>query len=134
MSEEAKKILEMLKADKVSVEEAERLLKALGSAGKQKSEIADNKSGLKGTPRFLRILVDSADGDEVDIKLPLALVKSGLKISSIMPKGAEEKLRGKGIDLEKFAELNPQELIEALSELEISVESGDGDEISIFAE
>ena len=143
MSEESKKILEMLAEGKISVDEAERLLKALGSTDAPKKkhkgieiikQICDDKPGKKGAPRFLRVKVDSKDGDEVDVKLPLALVKAGLKLSSVMPKGTEEKLLEKGIDLANLAELNSEEFIEALEELEINVESGDGDEVFIYAE
>jgi len=141
MSEESKKILEMLAEGKISVDEAERLLKALDATElpEKKTEkkivkILKNREKLEGEPRFLRIVVDSAKGDEVDIRLPLGLVKAGLKLSAVMPKGTDEKLKEKGIDLSEFAEMNTNELINSLRDLEVNVQSGDGDDVAIYAE
>ena len=144
MSEESKKILEMLSEGKISVDDAERLLNALEKVEKPASpakktekkiiKILKDREKPEGEPKFLRIVVDSAKGDEVDIRLPLGLVKAGLKLSAVMPKGTDEKLKEKGIDLSEFAELNTAELMTALKDLEVNVQSGDGDDIAIYAE
>ena len=141
MSEESKKILEMLAQGKVSVDEAERLLKALDATiqpdkktEKKIFKMMKNRDKAEGEPKFLRIVVDSAKGDEVDIRLPLGLIKAGLKLSAIMPKGAEEKLKERGINLGEFAEMETNELLASLRELEVNIQSGDGDDVVVYAE
>ncbi|MCA9755571.1 MAG: hypothetical protein KDA27_07200 [Candidatus Eisenbacteria bacterium] len=92
-------------------------------------------SGGKGTmPKYLRILVNSSDGDEVNIRVPLQLVRAGLKLSTVLPNDAKEKITEKGIDLSKLGELEGEALIEALRELSVDVDSSDGDVVRIFCE
>ena len=43
-------------------------------------------------------------------------------------------MKEKGIDLAEFADLNTTELIIALKDLEVNVQSGDGDDVAIYAE
>ncbi|MEZ4648344.1 MAG: hypothetical protein R3E97_06050 [Candidatus Eisenbacteria bacterium] len=92
-------------------------------------------SGAKGTmPKYLRILVNSSDGDEVNIRVPLQLVRAGLKLSTVLPNDAKDKITEKGIDLSKLGELEGEALIEALRELSVDVDSSDGDVVRIFCE
>ncbi|MCD4656296.1 MAG: hypothetical protein K8S87_02015 [Planctomycetes bacterium] len=144
MNEESKKILEMLSERKISDDETERLLYALEKVETPASpvkkvekkivKIMKDRQKPEGEPKFLRIVVDSAKGDEVDIRLPLGLVKAGLKLSAVMPKGTDEKLKEKVIDLTEFTDMNTTELIMALKDLEVNVQSGDGDDVAIYAE
>ena len=85
-------------------------------------------------PKYLRILVNSSDGDEVNIRVPLQLVRAGLKLSTVLPNDAKEKITEKGIDLSKLGELEGEALIEALRELSVDVDSSDGDVVRIFCE
>ena len=85
-------------------------------------------------PKYLRVLVNSSDGDEVNIRVPLQLVRAGLKLSTVLPNDAKEKITEKGIDLSKLGELEGEALIEALRELSVDVDSSDGDVVRIFCE
>ena len=85
-------------------------------------------------PRYLRILVNSKDGDEVNIRVPLQLVRAGLKLSTVLPNDAKAKINERGIDLSKLSELEGEALIEALRELSVDVDSSDGDVVRIFCE
>jgi hypothetical protein len=126
MSDERIRILRLVAEGKATPEEAERLLSAVG---KEVSVPA-----AKGTPRYLRVTVDSSDGDKVNIRVPLALVRAGMKFSALVPREAREQMEEKGIDLAALSTMDTEELIEALKELEVNVDSHDGDVVKVFCE
>jgi len=76
MKEEKKKILEMLKEGKVSVDEAERLLSALESSKEE-----DLPEGEQRPRTRLHIQVFEGDMEEpkVNVCLPFKLIKWGLR-------------------------------------------------------
>jgi len=126
MNEERMSILKMLSEGKITPEEAAKLLDAVGDAGTP--SLPQNRN-----PKFMRVKVISADGDNVDIRVPLKLIKTGVSLSKFAP-GLEEKLKEKNIDLDKLSGKNGEELIEALQELQCNVNSADGDKVNIFCE
>jgi hypothetical protein len=147
MSEEQRRILNMLAEDKISVEEAEKLLNALSekrepspdsSSKSQKEAETNGMSRLK----YLRVMVepaaDSPNGERVNIRVPLNLIRAGLKWAAFMPKHArhrvDEALSEKGIDLD-FNQLTKEDLEELmvhLNDLTIDVEGKET--IKIFCE
>jgi len=144
MSEDRSRILNMLADGKITAEEAERLLDALdargvSAAGPAESSIkGDPGPLLEALPKYLFVKVDSANGDKVDVKIPVALVRSGLKLTSLIPPQAMEQIdssmseHGMSID---FSNLKPEdinELVEALRETEISVDSENGDKVRVY--
>ncbi len=150
MSEERARILNMLAAGKISAEEAERLLDALDSrtAETPAAEQAIAGSAIKGDPtpllnalpKYLFVKVDSANGDKVDVKVPLALVRSGLKLTSLIPPQAMDQINqtmtDSGISID-FSNLKPEdidELIEALHEMEVNVDSENGDKVRVYCQ
>lgn len=105
-----------------------------GSPGRSTAvvEAVPPRSG-KG-PRFLRVVVDSHDGDKVNIRVPVALIRTGIKFTSMIPNHAREAIQEEGLDLSHLSELDGQELIQALEELSIDVDSSDGDKVRVFCE
>ena len=138
MSEERKKTLEMLHEGKIAVEEAERLLSAVGE-----DEEAKPSALAKGTPKYLRVTVESTGGDNVNVKVPMQLIRAGMKFTQLMsfvPEHAQaeikSKLGEKGLDFD-FAKMKPEdveELIKALAELEVTVDAAEGDKVRVFTE
>ncbi len=146
MSEDRIRILNMLAEGRISAQEAERLLDALAGRKDEAAPAAgpaikgDPAPLLNALPKFLYVKVDSADGDKVDVKIPIALVRSGLKLTSLIPPQAMDKLNEqmteKGISID-FSNMKPEdidELVQALREMEISVDSGNGDKVRVYAE
>lgn len=141
MSDNRTRILELLDAKKISVEEATRLLEAL-----ERPEKTDTDAFRLGSRsiKYLRVLVDSPHGHhgegpgKVNIRVPVSLIRAGMKFTSLLPKEAstqiEDALKDKGIDfnLKNIKDEDVDELIKALTELEIDVDSGD--KIRVFAE
>ncbi len=141
MSEERKQILQMLAEGKINAEEAERLLDALQSRGAE-VQPAPSQDVAQGTkPKFLHIKVEgdpkSPKQENVDIKIPIMLLKAGMKLTSLVPESVRgrfsSQLSDKGIDLD-LSKLNGEAvdtLIKALTETSIDVDS-DNEKVRIY--
>ena len=136
MNEESKKVLEMLADGKISADEAERLLDALGNKSTETSPQAALTKTLDNLPQYLFVKVDSDDGDKVNIRVPLKLVKAGIKLKALLPREAQDKinikLNEKGINLEDFEAENFKDILDALTEFEINVDEKKGDKVRIY--
>lgn len=139
MSEERRKILEMLSKGKVSVEEAEKLLSAVSDS--TSDQVYEKKSEGPG-PKYLRVLVEPAPGnpesDRVNIRVPLKLIRAGLKLTALIPKQAHAKvneaLREKGMEID-FSQLKPEDLEEIVYQLnDLSVEVEGKEKVRVFCE
>lgn len=134
----------MLAQGKITAEEAERLLDALdtrSSAGAESAGPAikgDPAPLIDALPKFLFVKVNAENGDTVDVKIPIALVRSGLKLTSLIPPQAMDQINdsmsehGMSVD---FSNLKPEdidELVAALREMEINVDSANGDKVRVY--
>jgi hypothetical protein len=131
MRDEQKRILEMLAEGKISVDDAERLMEKLGTASDEPRG-SGARSG-SSRPKYLRVHVDSSDGDKVDVRIPLALIRTGIKLTGVMPNHVSERLSEQGVDLARLSELDGDELYEALRDMQVDVNSGD-DTVRVFCE
>ncbi len=116
MNEEVLKVLEMVREGKISPEDGEKLLSAMGT------EASAKKSGKKNS--MLRVRVDVKDPDKkeqarVNVNVPLALAKKAVGLMTFIPKDIKKELAEQGINLD---EINLQELIELFEDGEISEE------------
>jgi hypothetical protein len=134
MSEERRKILEMLADKKISVDDAEKLLAAV-------AETPAAVGAAKG-PKYLRVLVEPApgntEGDRVNVRVPLNLVRAGLKFASFIPPqvqqqvNAELKEKGVPFDLSHFNAQDVEELLVHLNDLTVEVEGKEN--VRVFCE
>lgn len=127
MSEETRKILEMLHEGKISVEEAEKLLAAVGTAAPS----ADVPASASGTRKYLRIQVEpdqATGGDRVNVRVPMKLIRAGLKLAAFLPREyrsqVDNALKEKGVDvdLSKIAPEDLEALVANLDDLTVDVE------------
>ena len=136
MNEERKKVLEMLADGKISADEAERLLDALENKSTETSPQTALAKTLDDLPQYLFVKVDSDDGDKVNIRVPLKLVKAGIKLKALLPREAQDKinikLNEKGINLEDFEAENLKDILDALTDFEINVDEKKGDKVRIY--
>lgn len=137
-SEEKLQILKMLEDKKISVEQAEKLLKAVDTADSKsdvkrpaqetvaavKNEVAGK---LKGK---FKVVVESSDGDNVAITLPLMLAKLAV---NMMPKNKMAEIKSEGIDLEQIV-ANIDSFVDMVDEDIVNVESANGDMVRIYIE
>jgi hypothetical protein len=138
MTEERKTILEMLSEKKITVEEAERLLGALQASETGSSE----PGGVKLPWKYLRVVVEpgpnSETGEKVNIRVPMKLIRAGLKFAALIPKNAQGEvnraLHEKGIDLD-LSRIKPEDLQDILSNLDdLTVDVDGRDKVRVFCE
>ena len=144
MSEDRSRILSLLAAGKITADEAERLLDALdagagAAAGPAGPAFTGDPSPLVAAlPKYLYVQVNGSTGDNVHVKIPIALVRSGLKLTSLIPAQAMDQINksmsehGMSVD---FTNLKPEdidELIESLREMEINVDGKNGDVVRVY--
>jgi hypothetical protein len=139
MSAETKKVLEMLAEGKITADDAERLLDKLAAAPDSNNG-AENKSpdALPSTPakKFLRVQMERPNGDDVNIRVPLNFMRSGVKLVGILPPKVLDKLQQEGIDAKVVSDFAQQarESLDALDDLHVDMETRSGKRIRIYAE
>ena len=147
MAENQKKILQMLADKKISVDDAYRLLNVIDSAEGSEESTLRSETAVKVKPKYLRVTVlpdpvneHSQNVDRVNVRVPMSLIRAGVKLTSLIPPEARDKVNGalreKGIDFD-VRNLKPEdieELIEALSDLEVDVLSSNGEKVKVFVE
>ena len=135
MSRERTKILQMVADGTITPEEAEKLLSRLETSGAASTheEDDDQDSNRKSGPcKFLRVVVDG--NDKVNVRVPIGLIRTGIKLTTLMPPKASEHLTEHGIDLSQLKNLDGEELMDALRELTVNVDSENGDVVRVFCE
>ena len=146
MTENQKRILEMVADKKITVDEAYRLMSLIQpSAGFSDGGPKEPKP----PPKYLRVIIDSEenyeyDGKEygpthVNVRVPVALIRAGVKLASLIPPEAynqvDEKLKNRGImfDLRNMKPENVEELIQALNDLEVDIHGGQ-EKVRVYTE
>jgi hypothetical protein len=143
MNEDRVRILNMLAEGKITAVEAEQLLDALEARVSPTPPAAaitgDPGPILEALPKYLYVKVESENGDRVNVKVPIALVRSGLKLTSLIPADAMAEIdssmaeHGMSIDFSNLKPDDIDELVEALRETEITVDSANGDKVRVYA-
>lgn len=140
MSEDRRSILQMLSEGKITPDEAERLMAAL-ERGPQAA--LGPAPGARRVVKYLRVVVDTDEpGDgptKVNIRVPMNLLRAGVRLSSIIPPIAREKVNaamarnGVPFDLNQLKPENLEELVEQLDELTVDVDQ-EKTKVRIFCE
>jgi hypothetical protein len=129
MSDDRRRVLDLLVQGKVSVEEADQLLRALGASEASASEPD------RPQKRWLRIAVHKPAREghhekDVNIRVPIAIVKSGMRLGALIPGMAGDqvsaRLRERGLDID-FSKLDAAAIdavLKELGETNIQIDSG----------
>jgi hypothetical protein len=143
MGENQKRILQMLAEGKITVEEASRLLSLIGAeTGEDSKNMARE---IKPNAKYLYVKVQPKQGREskenprVNVRVPVSLIRSGMKLTALIPpqvaddinKGLKEK--GFGFDVRNMKDEYVEQLVDALRDTEIMVDSAEA-EIKVYAE
>lgn len=133
MSDDSRRVLELLAQGKVSVDEAHQLINA----------VKDQPTAGSPKPRFIRIHVhkpgkEGKKDKDVNIRVPLSVVRSGMRLGTFLP-GFEDRvsarLRERGMDI-NLAKLDPavlESIIAEMGEVNIDV-NGSGETVRITCE
>jgi hypothetical protein len=156
MNENRRQILNMLAANKITAEEAERLLTALesgdraaqgfsvgggGTAGFAGGNGSGNRSeSPKSHAKYLRVLVEAQPGAQggkgpvsVNIRVPMQLLRAGVRLASLIPAQAHQHLdealsqHGVPLTLSQIKPENLEELIDHLDDLTVDVAAKESD-------
>jgi len=152
MSEDTRRVLDLLAQGKITVEEADQLLAALKSASDKEAAPPKPDAADPQKPKYIRIAVRKTRswpgvpaGDheawawpgfvgkertkEVNIRVPLSVVRGGMRLGAIVPGLSDRvasKLREQGIDLDlaKMDGAQIESLLRDLGDLTIDVDEG----------
>jgi hypothetical protein len=160
MSDTKKKILELLAQNKITADEAYRMMSALdGDSGGHDNTGRDNtgheNTGNKGPEtktraKYLRVTITPHEGEsgespherteKVNVRVPMSLIRAGIKMKSLIPPEARDKvnsaLREKGIDfdIDSIKNEDIEELIAALGDMEVDIEGRHGEKVKVYVE
>jgi polyhydroxyalkanoate synthesis regulator phasin len=135
MSEERKKVLEMLAKGTISVADAEKLLEKIAEPASAAEARAEAQSSSEpGKPRFMRIVVDKPGHEPINIRMPLSFVRTGSRLLAVLPPKVNEKLAELGVNFSGRGAMNEKEWAQAVEDMNIDVEQGNGKKVRIFCE
>ncbi len=142
-----RRILDLLAQNKISVDDAYRLLSAVDSAEGVREAGGRAEPAVKGKARYLRVTVvpdpeakRTGHCDRVNIRVPMSLIRAGIKLTSLIPSEARDKVyaalheKGIGIDERNLKPEEIEDLIGALGDLEVDVVSKTGEKVKVFVE
>lgn len=139
MNDETKKILDMLEKGKISSAEAERLIDAVGGPAKEKdAPLIQGQERVLGAFKYLYVKITSTEKDNVDVRIPLSLVRAGMKLTSLIPPAAMDEINssmkeaGITLDFNNLKDNDVEELIEGLKDMEVNVTSANGDTVKVY--
>lgn len=137
MTEERKRILNMLAENKITAEEAEALLDAMSSASATGTTVGGATRSVD--PKYLRVVVEG-DEDKVNVRVPFQLIRAGMRLAALIPATARgpvnKALQDHGIDID-ISKLKPEDvenLVQHLRDLTVDVESTHGEKVRVFCE
>ena len=140
MNENSRRVLELLSEGKVSVDEAERLLFLVDEGPEETTAVQPLAPPSAGSARrYLRVTIDSDEDEHVDVRVPLALIKAGVKLHTLLPAqaatGINTALQDNGInvDIDNLRTEDLEQLIDALSEIEVNIQDGE-DKVRVYCE
>ena len=141
MSDDTRRILDLLAQGKVSVDEADKLIDAITGPAAQPTEAAA-AGGDRAKRRWIRINVfkparEGKREKDVNIRVPIAVVRGGMRLGSIIATFAGEKaaqrMKERGIDLDlskingDFSQMNGEEFdafMKSLDDMNIEIDDG----------
>ncbi|THD70920.1 hypothetical protein [Phenylobacterium sp.] len=143
MNDDRRAILQMLAEGKITADEAERLISAMERTGPTARPLDGPSAGHnKPPPKYLRVSVDAdvhGDATKVNIRVPMALLRAGVRLTSIIPPEARDQVNaelaknGVPFDIGQLKPENLDELISHLDDLTVDVDSADA-KVRVFCE
>ncbi|MCY4605547.1 MAG: hypothetical protein OXE49_15065 [Gemmatimonadetes bacterium] len=139
MNENSRRVLEMLSEGKVSVDEAERLISLVDEEPEATTAVQPLAPTRTGAARYLRVTINSDEDEHIDVRVPLALIKAGVKLHTLLPEKATKKIKKTmkkndiDVDIHNLRTEDLEQLIDALSEIEVNIQDGD-DKVRVYCE
>ena len=109
-TDDTRRILDMLSQGKITVDEADRLIKAMSGDRPAETATAETATDGRQRVRWFRINIHKPAKDQTDrpkdvnIRVPIAVVKGGMRLGAIIATFAGEKaaqrMKERGLDLD----------------------------------
>jgi len=129
MSDEISRVLTMVEEGKLSKEKAAELIDVLQGKGNQVD--LNKRNSTSYLNKMLKIRVTSENGDNVNVNLPIKLIKAVLKVGTNIAKMIPESEKYvKDIDVELLIEAIENELDGQI----VDVTSAKGDKVLVIIE
>ncbi|MEH7121447.1 hypothetical protein V7128_29210 [Neobacillus vireti] len=129
MSDEISRVLTMVEEGKLDKEKAAELIDVLQGKGNQID--LNKRTSTPYLNKMLKIRVTSENGDNINVNLPIRLIKAVLKVgTSIAEKIPEAEKYVKDIDIELLIEAIENELDGQI----VDVTSAKGDKVLVIIE
>ena len=134
MSEETRRVLEMVSQGKVTVGEAEQLLQAVASGTDPEQ---------KPNPKYFRITVtkpamNGRKAENVNIRVPISVVRGGLRLSAFFPgilgKKKIQMHNGAELDLSNVTYADLEAMIKDIGDVLVDVDDDEGKRVRIRCE
>jgi hypothetical protein len=143
MTEERRRILNMLAEGKLTADEADSLLDAMSTRSGNELAIAPRQPvPPPAAPKYMRVLVESMDEgkpSKVNVRVPFELIRAGMKLAALIPVVAYDPvnraLKQNGIDMD-ISKIKPEDLeglVAHLQELQVDVDDG-SEKVRVFCE
>ena len=143
LTEERRRILNLLAEGKLDAAAAENLLDALSN---KPAPVREPQSAALATPdpKFLRVLVEGHTDEhgmgKVNVRVPFTLIRAGMRLAALLPVAVHEPINralrenGVEIDISKIKPENLEDLVTHLRELAVDVEGANGEKVRVFCE
>lgn len=149
MTDERRRILNMMVEGKLNATEAEALLDALANNhNNSNTQLTATRpqqpqaAAPTADPKYLRVLVESVDDgkpSKVNVRIPFELIRAGMRLTALIPVVAygpvNRALKENGVDID-ISKLKPEDfegLVAHLRELQVDVDDGT-EKVRVFCE
>ncbi|MDW7657789.1 MAG: hypothetical protein SCM11_11530 [Bacillota bacterium] len=129
MNEELRKILDLVEQKTITAAQAAELLEAMGLEDEAKAPVKPKSK------RLLRIIVLSADGHKINIKLPVSILRSSIDIGKHFGAvSGEGKDTLNNLDWDNVITMVDQMVDEGSTGEIVNINSANGDKVLILLE
>ena len=125
MNEEIMRILKMVEEGKLNAHKAKKLIDALEQQNEQVIVVKDYDN------KMLKVNIESHEGDEVKIKLPVKVIKTIVKATGKLPMMSNNM---DGINMEELMDIISNSLDSAVMGEIVNITSAEGDEVKVLVE
>ncbi len=138
MSNDRERILNLLATGKISVSDAMQLLEALSPSSQSATFGTISPASSKTQAKFMYVKVTSAKSDNVDVRIPLGLMRAGIRLTSLIPPYVLDHIhkhmgeKGITFDMNNIKPENIEDLVNNLSEMEVNVNCANGDVVRVY--
>lgn len=125
MNEEIMRILKMVEEGKLNADKAKELIDVLEQQNEQVIVVKDYDN------KMLKVNIESHEGDEVKIKLPVKVIKTIIKATGKLPMMSNNM---DGINMDELMDIISNSLDSAVMGEIVNISSAEGDEVKVLVE